>query len=54
MKRGEFVEYKGEKATIIKIDDERINKDWAKILIKETGESRYVKIEDLLIESEKK
>lgn len=50
MKVGDIVQFKGVEATVIRIDGGKI----AKILIKATGESRYVRIEDLLIESEKK
>ena len=53
---GQLVQYKGQEATIrlTSRNSDRIAHDWARILIKATGEARYVRIEDLLIESEKK
>ena len=46
---GQLVQYKGDGAKVTRPDG-----DWAWIKIKATGEIRFVRIEDLLIESRKK
>ena len=50
LKIGDTVQYKGKGATVIRINDERISEDSVKILFKATGESRFVRTEDLLTE----
>ncbi len=40
---GQLVQYKGEEAEVLKIDKD----GWVRIQIKETGEFRFVRIEDL-------